>query len=1064
MSGQEGDKIPVGKTIAFPIDLAPKVALVKPATDGKPQTQQTFRTIGQPPMRLIAGAVQTSGTAQIIQTHLMPQAMIKQVDTSGRTQITALPARSLSQTSITVTRTQTPTTYVPRGVTTVTNMAVTRAVAPNPRTPTPPAANISSTFVRSSAPPRTPSPAATVISPVQGATTWMSGTGAVQVQVPAQLIRASISQPPRPPRMLTPGSVPSSVSTTATNTLTANVVAASPNASGQSVSASQTVNVSGASQQQIFATLAAVQCAPRQQTATLVYSNVSNPQQQFPGQRLAVATSLGGPRQVRPIQLNTARLSAAGIGVRVSAANISIRAPSVPVLAPSSVLTTIPTAVQARTSQAAAGAGLTATGTLPATRIIQVQQPPTGGTAQVINASRLTGNLMTLHPVIMNTPTGTQRGTAATSLGTGKVQPSLTITQLGKLPPQSGTQGTQAPALAQVSGTQSGHHTVSGGMALTSQTNQGNQSIAQIVSVNQQGAITGQAHQLVAVNQQQILTATQNPNSGGPTVVPLAIATRPGSNVLAAGGQQGQGPTVQQVVSSQAGGLVRTSVPGIGVSSAASVSGTPVNQLVTVPPIAKVLPQQQQQQQQVSSAEVPSVFIQRPASSAGVTPSATVPGTVTGVQLALTSSSSGTVTSLSYSAAGGSFAVVGGNRQIHGLVPSTSGAGGQVTSVQTVPVRFQPQLIVDSSTPGQPQHQIITMTQPPSSMQQQHMIIPVPAKLAPSTSPRPSILRKRDNEGVCLQPKGVKNLVPILQSMGGNKSVTAAVAGEPEKEKEVKMLEQPASPRPPSTDGSTTVSATSSPGLEQQQQQQMPDPEEISMALRVQSELAYTTMSAAFASVDSRSVNQQNNTNEAAAEASPRKKPRKQQLEATTSQPAEQTKPPQAPPQTQVNNKENNNQAEVTIKKPRTCSLLETYKQNWKAANNHFQRYSDVKPREERRPSVMDLANQAHVLQKVNGWKIYHLSAQMEDLCELESQVYDKLSSMLQVMEAHEQSPDVDRVNDLLKGNMQRSKVIIDGVNEARGQIMKIFDHKSHVSDIIHRCASKRNFKKREKT
>lgn len=45
MSGQEGDKIPVGKTIAFPIDLAPKVALVKPATDGKPQTQQTFRLV-----------------------------------------------------------------------------------------------------------------------------------------------------------------------------------------------------------------------------------------------------------------------------------------------------------------------------------------------------------------------------------------------------------------------------------------------------------------------------------------------------------------------------------------------------------------------------------------------------------------------------------------------------------------------------------------------------------------------------------------------------------------------------------------------------------------------------------------------------------------------------------------------------------------------------------------------------------------------------------------------------------------------------------------------------------
>lgn len=46
---------------------------------------------------------------------------------------------------------------------------------------------------------------------------------------------------------------------------------------------------------------------------------------------------------------------------------------------------------------------------------------------------------------------------------------------------------------------------------------------------------------------------------------------------------------------------------------------------------------------------------------------------------------------------------------------------------------------------------------------------------------------------------------------------------------------------------------------------------------------------------------------------------------------------------------------------------------------------------------------------------------------------------------------------------MQRSKIIIDGINDARSQILKIFDHKPNVSDIIQRCASKRNFKKREK-
>ncbi|EAT44485.1 AAEL004123-PA [Aedes aegypti] len=61
-------------------------------------------------------------------------------------------------------------------------------------------------------------------------------------------------------------------------------------------------------------------------------------------------------------------------------------------------------------------------------------------------------------------------------------------------------------------------------------------------------------------------------------------------------------------------------------------------------------------------------------------------------------------------------------------------------------------------------------------------------------------------------------------------------------------------------------------------------------------------------------------------------------------------------------------------------------------------------------------------------------------------------------------SAEIERINELLKGNMQRIKIIIDGINEVRTQIMKIFDHNTHVSDIIQRCASKRNFKKREKS
>ena len=64
----------------------------------------------------------------------------------------------------------------------------------------------------------------------------------------------------------------------------------------------------------------------------------------------------------------------------------------------------------------------------------------------------------------------------------------------------------------------------------------------------------------------------------------------------------------------------------------------------------------------------------------------------------------------------------------------------------------------------------------------------------------------------------------------------------------------------------------------------------------------------------------------------------------------------------------------------RTMSLLNSYKHNWKARNNHFIRYSDVKVKEERKPTLSEIANQKQALQKLNGWKIYHLGSQMEDM------------------------------------------------------------------------------------
>lgn len=70
---------------------------------------------------------------------------------------------------------------------------------------------------------------------------------------------------------------------------------------------------------------------------------------------------------------------------------------------------------------------------------------------------------------------------------------------------------------------------------------------------------------------------------------------------------------------------------------------------------------------------------------------------------------------------------------------------------------------------------------------------------------------------------------------------------------------------------------------------------------------------------------------------------------------------------------------EIVLKKPQ-ATLLQTYSQNSKQVHNHFQRYSDVKERDDRRPSVMDLANQPKVSQRVNGWKTHLISAEITEM------------------------------------------------------------------------------------
>lgn len=64
-----------------------------------------------------------------------------------------------------------------------------------------------------------------------------------------------------------------------------------------------------------------------------------------------------------------------------------------------------------------------------------------------------------------------------------------------------------------------------------------------------------------------------------------------------------------------------------------------------------------------------------------------------------------------------------------------------------------------------------------------------------------------------------------------------------------------------------------------------------------------------------------------------------------------------------------------------------SWKNRWGTRLHHYRRPSDVKPREERRPSINEIAQQKHVMQKVNGWKLHYLTAQIEDIAEIQKQV-----------------------------------------------------------------------------
>lgn len=325
----------------------------------------------------------------------------------------------------------------------------------------------------------------------------------------------------------------------------------------------------------------------------------------------------------------------------------------------------------------------------------------------------------------------------------------------------------------------------------------------------------------------------------------------------------------------------------------------------------------------------------------------------------------------------------------------------------------------------------------------------------PSASPRPSILRKRTNEGISAVKKQLA--MTTVNSEAHH------------------------SPRPEQRPDSTPQSNMSSPKTPASGESQS------STDTALSSEATTPTQSNDVR-VKQEPQETQENGFSSNTEASPRKKPRKQLLNATEElkdvpvtindfdRLVEACVKEESPILDDIKNEIRDEYVDEegirwALEKNRSpVTLMGFYNISWKPRNNHFQRATDVKQKEERRPTVNELSNQKGVIQKASGWKLFHMAAQIEDLVELEKELHKNITELQSIVAPHPPvrhsllEDESGMLHELTQGNIQRCQLITDQLTEAKSSMLKVLDHKQRITEIVQKHMSKRPIKKKERT
>ncbi|RWS11442.1 Histone deacetylase complex subunit SAP130-A-like protein, partial [Dinothrombium tinctorium] len=225
---------------------------------------------------------------------------------------------------------------------------------------------------------------------------------------------------------------------------------------------------------------------------------------------------------------------------------------------------------------------------------------------------------------------------------------------------------------------------------------------------------------------------------------------------------------------------------------------------------------------------------------------------------------------------------------------------------------------------------------------------------------------------------------------------------------------------------------------------------------------------------DSMSKTGPSTPNSDATGATPRKKPRKQLLEPFNLTTSQNIKLLNAVDDNKEKKEErdliDSKEGIITIcKKPRP-SLLTPYNVGCKSLQYHFLRYSDVRQKSEKKLTLSELSNEG--LQRKNGWKIHHLGTQLDDISDNEAMICERLSNFLNKFERNGTSlPNnitvvgvttlnnsgrtptqvsvIDKLSDLIRGNLQRSHLFQEQICESKELLVKLTnDHKERVAKL----------------